>query len=58
VAVVDDVVKPHPSTVAITLEEGNVLYAIKNARLSGEEAIFFLSSIVYRRDFYTLFSSM
>jgi len=55
VAVVDDVVKPHPSTAAIALEEGNVLYAINNARLSDEEEIFYLPSIVYRSDFYTFF---
>jgi len=37
------------------LEQGNMLYAIKNARLSDKEAIFYLSSIVYRSDFYTVF---
>ena len=54
-AVVDEDAKLHPSTVAIALEQSNVPYAIKNARLSGEEAIFYLPSIVYRSDFYTFF---
>jgi len=38
-----------------TLEQGKVIYAIKNERLSGTENIFCASSIVYRSEFYTLF---
>jgi hypothetical protein len=38
-----------------TLEQGKVIYAIKNERLIGAENIFSASSIVYRSDFYTLF---
>jgi hypothetical protein len=38
-----------------TLEQGKVIYAIKNRRLSGTENIFYASSIIYRSEFYTLF---
>jgi len=37
------------------LEQGSVVYAIKNERLSGAESILRVSSIVYRSNFYTLF---
>ena len=37
------------------LEQGNVVYAIKNKRLSGAESIFRVSSVVYRSYFYTSF---
>ena len=37
------------------LEQGSVVYAIKNERLGGAESILRVSSVVYRSDFYTLF---
>ena len=37
------------------LDQGNVVYAIKNVRLNGEETIFSTTSLVYRSDYYTFF---
>jgi hypothetical protein len=37
------------------LDQGNVVYAIKNVRLNGKETIFSTTSLVYRSDYYTLF---
>lgn len=37
------------------LERDEVIYAIKNERLSNIETIFYVSSIIYRSCFYTLF---
>jgi hypothetical protein len=38
-----------------TLDQGNVVYAIKNTRLNGKGTIFSTTSIIYRSDYYTLF---
>jgi hypothetical protein len=37
------------------LDQGDVIYAIKNARLNSKETIFFTTSVIYRSDYYTLF---
>lgn len=37
------------------LDQGDVIYAIKNVRLNSKETIFFTTSVIYRSDYYTLF---